>query len=111
MESTEDLVGISADRLTALVAYGVLGLLALFILLGLVRLWGLRAQKRGRSAAALDLEALKRQRDAGEITPEEYEAIYTRLSGIAPGGDAAGQPIKGTGDAGERRKGSTDGET
>jgi hypothetical protein len=111
MESTEDAVGISTDQLMALVAYGVLALLALFILLGLARWWGLRAKKPGHEpTTGLNLAELKRQREAGEITPEEYKAIYIRLSGIASEGNAAGQPIKGTGDASEGRKGSTDGE-
>jgi hypothetical protein len=60
----------------------------------------------------------QRQREAGEITPEEYQAIYTRLSRIASEGSAAGQPIKGTGDdrpfgfarGRQGGKGSTDGE-
>jgi hypothetical protein len=100
MENAQDLIGIPADRLMAIAVFGVLALLVLFILLGLARWWSLRAQKRGHEKqAGLNLAELKRQRDAGEITPEEYKAIYTRLSGIASGGNTARQPIKGTGDA------------
>ena len=119
MGSTEDLGGISADRLMALAVCGVLALLVLFLLLGLARWWGLRAKKPGHEpTTGLNLAELKRQREAGEIAPEEYKAIYARLSGIASGGSAARQPIKGTGDARpfdfaqgrQGGKGSTDGE-
>ena len=112
MESAEDSVGgFSVDQAVVLVTYGVLALLALFILLGLARWWGLRAKKPGyEPTTGLNLAELKRQRDAGEITPEEYKAIYIRLSGIASGGNAAGRPIKDTGDALEGGKGSTDGQ-
>jgi len=111
METPESVGGFSVDQAVALAAYGVLALLVLFILLGLARWWGLRAKKPGHEpATGLNLAELKQQRDAGEITPEEYKAIYVRLSGIAYEGSAARPPIKGTGDASEGRKGSTDGE-
>jgi hypothetical protein len=90
METPESVGGFSVDQAVALAAYGVLVLLALFVLLGLARWWGLRAKKPGHEpSTGLNLAELKRQREAGEITPEEYKAIYTRLSGIASGGSAA----------------------
>jgi hypothetical protein len=114
------------DRLMALVIVGLVGVMALFGLLALIRLWGLRMQKGGGPSRGLDMERLRRQRDAGEIAQDEYDAIYASLAGGAAkrpakpraadeetrpaqdarGGGAAGsseedQPPRGTIDYGE----------
>jgi hypothetical protein len=47
-----------------------------------------RASRRLR-LGGLDLERLRRLRDAGEVTPEEFEAIRSRVTGGEPGGAAA----------------------
>jgi hypothetical protein len=116
MDDYDNLIFMSR-ALNALLIIGPILLLAVFIVLCVVRYWYTRATKRSPSSG-LDLEELQRQRDEGKITQEEYNVIYTRLSGIASGGSAARQPIKGTGDAspfgfaqgGQGGKGSTDGE-
>jgi hypothetical protein len=73
------------DRLMTLAAICMMAVLAIFAILSLVRIWGQRIQKQGGGCGGLDVEALRRQRDAGEITRQEFDRI---VAGIA--GDGAG---------------------
>ena len=73
-------LGMPMDQLMALAMCGVVVLLGLFVLLAWVRSWGIRMKKEGGACGGLDLEHLRRQRDAGEIRPEEYDAICARLT-------------------------------
>ncbi|MCX5677480.1 MAG: SHOCT domain-containing protein [Planctomycetota bacterium] len=83
MEPPEVKTVMSPDQLMALVMVCVVALLAIFVLLAWVRMWGQRVQKQGGGCGSLDIEAVRRQRDAGEITQEEFDRI---LGGIAGSG-------------------------
>jgi len=63
--------------------WGAVGLVVVFVLLGLARLWGWRTAHHGGSCGDVDLDHLRRQRMAGEISEAEYEAVRTRLAGAA----------------------------
>jgi len=86
--------------------WGALGLAGVFVLLMLVRLWGWRTQKRGGACGGIDLDALRRQYMAGEISEEEYEAVRRSIVGaeqetppaaaVRPAASAA--PVPPTGD-------------
>ena len=83
-----------------LVMGGMAGLLVLFALLAHLRSWGMRLQKEGGACGGLDLECLKRQCEAGDIRPDEYEAICARLT-TAPSARPAGKTAsQGLGEAG-----------
>ncbi len=69
--------------------FGSLVVFALFALLVLVRLWGLRMQTRAKTTGNLDLDRLRAQFDAGHLSPEEYAAVRRQLVGGAP---AAARP-------------------
>jgi hypothetical protein len=86
--------GLSLEQLMVLGLVALMGVVVLFILLGVVRIWGLRMQKSGGGRGGLDLDHLKRQRDAGQISPAEYDAIRARLAGGAkPSGPRPGRSI------------------
>jgi len=81
-------------RLMVFTVLAVGALWALFLVLTIVRYWSARAQKRetatGRRrrldvASGLDLAMLQRQRDAGNISQEEYERIRGIMTGASPG--------------------------
>jgi len=69
---------------TALILFGTAALLAIFVILALVRLWGSQLQKSTGREGNLDLEALRQMRDTGQITQEEYEAVCGTLGGTPP---------------------------
>jgi uncharacterized membrane protein len=79
----------SPDQVMALAMVCVVALLAIFVLMALVRMWGQRMQAKGSGCGGLDIEAISRQRDAGEITQEEFDRI---LGGIAGSRQAAATP-------------------
>jgi len=68
---------------------GSLIVFAIFVLLALVRVWGLRMQTRAKTTGNLDLERLRAQHDAGQLSPEEYAAVRRQLVG---GAGAAAKP-------------------
>jgi len=72
-------------RLMVFTVLAVAALWALFLVLTVVRYWSQRAQKRGNATGGLDLAALELQRDAGEISQEEYERICGTMKGVSPG--------------------------
>jgi len=47
----------------------------------MVRLWGSRVQTRTRVTGGLDLDQLQAQRDAGQMSLEEYNAVRQQLGG------------------------------
>jgi hypothetical protein len=65
--------------LMLLVYGGVLFVLLVFVVLALVRYWSYRLQHPRKATRGLDLEGLRRQRDAGAITQEEYEAVRAQI--------------------------------
>jgi len=71
------------DMLPILV-WGAVGLVLVFLILALVRLWGWRTQHRGGSCGDIDLASLREQMLAGQISRQEYEAVRARLAGAAP---------------------------
>jgi len=77
-------LGMPMDQLMVLAICGVVVLLGLFVLLAWVRSWGIRMKKEGGACGGLDLEHLRRQREAGEIRPEEYDAICGCLTADPP---------------------------
>jgi hypothetical protein len=92
-------------RLMVFTVLAVGALWALFLVLTVVRYWSQRAQKRGSAtgrrrrldvASGLDLATLQRQRDAGNISQEEYERIRGTMTGARPGapGGANTEAIK-----------------
>ncbi len=72
-------------RLMVFTVLAVGALWALFLVLTVVRYWSQRAQKRGNATGGLDLATLQRQRDAGNISQEEYERIRGTMTGASPG--------------------------
>ena len=74
------------DMLPVLVL-GAAALVVAFVILALARLWGWRTQHRGGSCGGIDLDDLRRQRMAGEISQEEYEAVRASIAGA--GGEKA----------------------
>jgi hypothetical protein len=93
-----DGLDLTPNQMMAMALFGLMALVALFALAALVRRWGRRMQKGGGTGGGLDLKELLRQRDAGLIRPEEYEAIAGRLAGRDKPSDAAGRrPINDKG--------------
>ena len=82
------------SRLLVFAVLAVGALWVLFLVLTIVRYWSLRAQKRGNATGGLDLAALQRQRDAGEISPEEYGRIRGIMTGAGPAGGANAEAFK-----------------
>ncbi len=72
-------------RLMVFTVLAVGALWALFLVLMIVRYWSARAQKRETATGGLDLATLQRQRDAGNISQEEYERIRGIMTGASPG--------------------------
>ncbi|MFO8014387.1 MAG: hypothetical protein R6X20_13905 [Phycisphaerae bacterium] len=114
------------DMLPVLV-WGAVGLVLVFLVLALVRLWGWKTQRRGGSCGGIDLDDLRAQLIAGEISREEYEAVRAQIAGkkvdrppAGPDGetedespietDGADPPEDETGDDAPERS-RTDGET
>jgi hypothetical protein len=111
----------SPDQLMALAMVCVIALLVIFVLLALVRTWGLRMQQQRGGCGGLDIETLRRQRDSGEITRQEFDRIVAGIAGDGAGtaprpaqadseGRPPGLPIKDAGDpaAGPDRSNSDD---
>jgi len=111
----------SANQMMALVIVCVAALLVIFVVLALVRMWGQRMQKKCAPGGGLDVEALRRMRDAGEISPQEFDIILGGIAGGGGGGAAlsakAGsgkeqppaQPIKNEENPPRRERSNTDG--
>ncbi len=89
MESPE-VVLMPMSRLMPILVSCVAGLLLVFIVMALVRLWGLRMQAKPGACGGLDVDELRRQRDAGEITHEEFDAVCGSLAGNRPDPAKAG---------------------
>lgn len=62
-------------EITALVFFGTAALIGVFTVLAIVRVWASRLQKKPVGCGGIDIEGLRRMRDAGEITPEEFDAV------------------------------------
>jgi hypothetical protein len=95
MSDLEFEFGIPVERVMAVAVFALVGIMALFGLLVLVRLWSLRVRKGGGPSGGLDVERLRRQRDAGQISPEEFDAICAGLAGMRPRAAKAGPPPPG----------------
>jgi len=104
--------------------WGTLGLVAVFVLLMLVRLWGWRTQNRGGACGGIDLDVLRRQHLAGDVSTEEYEAVRRSVAGAAekPATDATNAstcdterptepPITPDGESGDRQTPESDSKT
>jgi len=111
MESPET-VEFSMQPLMPVMLVGIVGLVVLFTILGLVRLWGLKMQSKSGACGGIDLEDLRRRRDAGEMTQAEYEAVCTSASGGAAGsGTEQETPINERGaEGGNAERSPADGE-
>ncbi len=100
------------NMLTILV-WGAAGLIVVFLILALVRLWGWKTQQRGGSCGGIDLDDLRRQRMAGDISQEEYEAVRAQIAGKKPDRPPAGPPDEPDAEAGGESsietKGNADG--
>jgi hypothetical protein len=94
MATPETELNFTPDQLFALAAFGILGVMALFGLVAMVRLWAGRMQKAGGFCGGLDLDQLRQHRDMGIVTAEEYDAIRGHLAGAAGVGKA--EPARGT---------------
>ena len=86
MESSET-IEFSMRQLMPVMLFGIVALVVLFVILALVRLWGLKMQTKPGASSAIDLEDLRRRRDADEISQAEYEAVRARLTGVAAGSE------------------------
>jgi len=82
------------NRLLVFVVLALAALWALFLVLTVVRYWSQRAQKRGNATGGLDLATLQRQRDAGNISQEEYERIRGTMTGARPASGVNAGAIK-----------------
>jgi hypothetical protein len=111
MESPET-VEFSMQPLMPVMLVGIVGLVVLFIILGLVRLWGLKMQSKSGACGGIDLEDLRRRRDAGEMTQAEFEAVCASASGGAAGsGTEQETPISERGaEGGNAERSPADGE-
>jgi hypothetical protein len=97
---TPDTIVVSVENLPALMAAALVGAVLLFALGAGVRAWGMRMQRKGASVGAIDLAALRRMRDSGEISAEEFDRVCGTISGtpaakkapVLPGDDIAGEP-------------------
>jgi len=80
------------DRLVAFVTVAIAIVVAVFFLLAAVRLWSIWLQKGGPVSRGLDLQALRRKVEAGEVSEEEYDAVCRQMAapGAAPKGPNAG---------------------
>jgi hypothetical protein len=108
-------------QMMALVIVCVAALLVIFVVLALVRMWGQRMQKKHAPGGGLDVEALRRMRDAGEISPQEFDIILGGIAGSGGGAAAASaktgsgeeqppaQPIKNEENPPRRERSNTDG--
>jgi hypothetical protein len=79
------------EQLTAIVLFSTAALVAIFAILGMVRLWGAQMQKRSGACGGLDMAGLKQMRDAGEISQQEYDAVCAQITGKGPA-PAKGRP-------------------
>lgn len=77
-------VDIPMDRLMTAAAIVGVAIVAIFLILAVLRILGIRKQEETRASGGLDLDGLKRLREAGEITEEEYNAITGRVTGAVP---------------------------
>jgi len=84
MSLSEPLAPPLREMLTILV-WAAAGLIVVFVILALARLWGWRTQQRGGGCGGIDLEHLRGQLHAGDISQEEYEAVRARIAGAASG--------------------------
>jgi len=84
MESSET-IEFSMRQLMPVMLFGIVALVVLFVILALVRLWGLKMQTKSGASGAIDLEDLRRRRDAGEISQAEYEAVCASATGDPDG--------------------------
>jgi len=92
MEPPNTEYAMSPNQIMALAIVCVAALLVVFVLLALVRMWGQRMQKQGGGCAGLDLDALRRMRDTGEISRKEYDIIVGSIAGA--GADAAARAAR-----------------
>ena len=81
-------------RLMVFTVLAVGALWALFLVLTIVRYWSARAQKRETATGGLDLATLQRQRDAGNISQEEYERIRGIITGARPASSTGAEEIQ-----------------
>ncbi|KPK47103.1 MAG: hypothetical protein AMK72_08885 [Planctomycetes bacterium SM23_25] len=84
MESPET-INFSMEHLMPFLMGGIVALVVLFVLLALVRIWGVKMQTKSGACGGIDLEDLRRRRDAGEISQAEYEAVCASATGGADG--------------------------
>ncbi len=80
-------IDLSMERLMPVMGFGVVALVAIFAILALVRIWGLKMQRKSGACGGIGLEDLRRRRDAGEISQAEYEAVLAGLTGGAAGSE------------------------
>jgi len=81
-------LGMSIEELLRLMLYGLMALVAVVGLIALVRLWSMRMQRSGGGCGGIDVAKLRRLRDGGEISREEYDAIVGGVSGARSKGAA-----------------------
>ena len=85
---------LTPGQLMAVAIFGAMAMVALFALAVMVRRWG-RQMQRPHPSGGLDLAGLQRQREAGLISEEEFEAISRRLAGNSgPSAPLPRRPIK-----------------
>jgi len=111
MQSFET-IEFSTQHLMPVMLFGILALVALFVVLALVRLWGLKMQTKSGACGGIDLEDLRRRRDAGEISQAEYEAVCASATGGVDGSGAVQEsPINQTSaEDGDAERSPADGE-
>ncbi len=111
MESTET-IDLSMQHLTPVMLFGIVALVAIFAILALVRIWGLKMQRKSVARGGIDLEDLRQRRDAGEISQAEYETVCASLTKGAAGSEAGQEtPInQKSAEEGDSERSPVDGE-
>jgi hypothetical protein len=89
MESPET-IDFSMEHLMPVMLFGIVALVAIFAILALVRTWGQKMQRNSVAYGGIDLEDLRRRRDAGEISQAEYETVCASMTD-GPDASEAGQ--------------------
>ena len=111
MDSPET-IDFSMERLMPVMLFGIVALVAIFAILALVRTWGQKMQRKSVAYGGIDLEDLRRRRDAGEISQAEYETVCASLTKGAAGSEAGQKtPINQKGaEEGDSQRSPVDGE-
>jgi hypothetical protein len=78
---TPDTITISPEKLQAIMLLGLVGVVFLFALGAIVRVWGMKMQRKAGPTGGIDMSALRRMLDSGEISAEEFDQVRGKIAG------------------------------